>query len=182
MAYGLRREALPDDCQQSAIPSTAARLALACAGCWAATRCASKEAGVTMSMRSVFVSCSSISSCGTKVVPLTFSAAHAIARSGGATSGLPYYANLGRLQPHAWRSASYPPIIERTRTKTAKPAGTHQYALTTSPERALKLPRFMRLLAKRVRKLPRFIALLAERVRCGTSAGDVGRPTPASIR
>jgi hypothetical protein len=41
------------------------------------------------------------------------------------------YSKLGELEPHGWRSASYPPMIERNRTRTAKPAGTHQKALLT---------------------------------------------------
>ena len=41
------------------------------------------------------------------------------------------YSKLGELEPYAWLSASYPPMIERNRTRTAKPAGTHQKAWLT---------------------------------------------------
>jgi hypothetical protein len=52
-------------------------------------------------------------------------------------------------------------MMDRNRTKTAKPAGTHQYARTACEVRALQLPKLR--------------ALVAEPGFCDTSSSAFGR-------
>jgi hypothetical protein len=59
-------------------------------------------------------------------------------------------------------------MIKRAKTKTAKPAGTYQYALNSRTKPALKLSRFN--------------LMLAERLGCGTPVGDVTLSKPAIAR